>query len=44
MEHIITLKSGAISSFRPDQMAMLMQYVVTLVAQGTPFTYTTFEA
>mgnify|MGYP000985177322 CR=1 FL=1 len=44
LEHIITLKSGAISSFRPDQMAMLMQYVVTLVAQGTHFTYTTFEA
>lgn len=41
MEHII-LKSGAVSSFRPDRVAMLMQYVVTLIAQGTHFTYTTF--
>lgn len=44
MEHIITLKSGAVSSFRPDQMSTLMQYVVTLIEQGIHFTYTTFGA
>jgi hypothetical protein len=41
MEHKITiLKTGVVTSYKPDQLGLLRYYVESLITSNIPFSYT----